>query len=333
MKPLKSFYKGKHILITGGLGFLGSTLAHALVKLNADVTIYDALLPEYGGNIFNVQDIKQKVKIIKKDIRDESSMQRAVENQDVIFNIAAQTSHVDSMKDPFLDLDINGRGQLVLLEACREINPRVKIIYAGSRAQYGAVDKLPVTEETPMVPIDIYGAHKILGEHYHFIYQRICGLRPVSLRLTNIYGPRHQMKHAKYGVQNYFLRLIIDNREVPIFGNGKQRRDFLYVEDAIEAFLQAGVSEKAVGQAFIISPNRPISLVDFVKEAIEIARSGSLVFREFTKERKQIETGDFFGDPRKFQSLTGWNPRVGLRDGLQQTIDFYRKHKHHYWTT
>lgn len=331
MSP-SSYFFGKRVLITGGLGFLGSSLAHALVDLDAKVMLYDALLPEYGGNLFNIETIKKRVTVIRADIRDHPAMEQAVADQDIIFNIAAQTSHVDSMRDPFLDLDVNGRGQLTILESCRKINPNVVVIYAGSRAQYGVVPCLPATEDTPMNPIDIYGAHKILGEHYHWIYQRISGMKVVSLRLTNIYGPRHQMKHAQYGVQNFFVRRILDNQSVPIFGDGTQLRDFLYVDDAVDAFLRAASTKEAYNEAFVISSGSPIALVDFVKQAIAKAQSGSIEFKEYTKERKMIESGDFYGDPGKFMRATLWKPRVSLEEGLKKTIQFYRTYRAHYWT-
>ncbi len=330
MNPTQ-FFPGKKILITGGLGFLGSNLAQALIEFKADVTLYDALLPGYGGNLFNIEEIRDRVHFITGDIRDREAIQKAVKEKDIIFNIAAQTSHVDSMKDPYLDLDINCRGQLTLLEACREVNPHVLVVYAGSRAQYGVPAALPVTEETPMEPIDIYGAHKIAGEHYHFIYRRICGLRAVSLRLTNIYGHRHQMQHTKYGVQNFFLRLIIDDEAVPIFGNGKQLRDFLHVDDATHAFLLSASIPEAEGNAFVISSNQGVSLVAFVQQAIEIAKSGRIEYKEYTEERRKIESGDYIGDYQKFHSISGWKPRTPLTEGLAKTITFYRQYKSHYW--
>ena len=287
------FYKDKKILITGGLGFLGSNLATSLVNLGAKVTLFDAMLPLYGGNFFNIEEIKNKVKVIITDIRDKDRIEEAVKEKDIILHIAAQTSHIDSMTDPLLDVDINCRGNIIFLEACRKFNPEVKIIYAGTRGQYGRVEYTPVDEKHPLNPTDIYGVNKTAGEQYHFIYARSYGLKVSSLRINNTYGPKHQMKHGRYGILNWFIRLAMDGETIKIFGEGNQLRDFNYVDDVTDAFLKAGASEVSNGKVYNLGSGNPVKFIDLVKKIIEIAGSGKLENVPWPKDRKDIETGDY----------------------------------------
>ncbi len=326
-----AFYAGKKVLIIGGLGFIGSNLAHALVQAGATLSIVDARLEDHGANDFNLSGIADQVSVTMADVRDRAAMTKAVSEQAVIFNIAGQTSHVDSMVEPWLDNDINTRGQLVLLEACRAVNSEVKVVYCGTRAQYGAPQYTPVDEHCPMLPIDIYGVDKLAGELYHFLYQKICGLRAVSLRVNNTYGPRHQMKHAKYGVQNYLLRLALEGKEISVFGDGNQQRDLNYVDDVVQAFLLAGEKEEAVGQAFNLGGQEPLTFVELVAKLIQYAGSGSYKHVPYPPDRAKIETGDFVADIRKAQKILGWEPKVSLDDGLKKTVEFYRQFKQHYF--
>jgi len=328
----EKFYKNKKVAITGGLGFLGSNLAHELVRLGAKVTIIDAMLPLYGGNLFNVHEIQDQVQIFYDDIRDEKAMQTHLKNQDMVFHIANQTSHVDSMTDPFLDVDINCRGNLVFLEACRTQNPDMKIVYIGSRAQYGSVTKTPVSEDAPIRPTDIYGVNKHAGELYHAVYHQAYGMRTTMLRLSNTYGPRHQMKHGKYGIQNWMIRLAIDNKKITIYGDGNQLRDFIYIDDTIGAMLLAGSREETNGQVYNVGSGKAISFRGMIEKIVEIAGSGEIVTTPWPNERKRIEVGDFVADITKIKNEIGWEPKVPLEEGLKKTIDFYRKHKEHYWS-
>lgn len=327
----ENFYRGKKVAITGGLGFLGSNLCIELVRLGANVTVIDAMLPLYGGNLFNIEPVKDSVIVNFADIRDEGAMRVLVKDQDVIFHIANQTSHVDSMLDPLMDVDINCRGNLVFLEACRRENPEVKIVYAGSRAQYGAPKTIPVSESHPMIPVDIYGANKIAGEHYHFIYHKAYGMHVTVLRLTNTYGPRHQMKHAKYGIFNWIIRLAIDDETISIYGNGEQLRDFNYVDDVVRAFLLVGSSRNTDGEVYNLGSGSPISFKEMVERVVKWAGSGRIAYVPWPEERKQIEVGDYVADYRKIESTLGWKPQVEIDEGIRRTIAFYKRYKKYYW--
>jgi len=325
------FYKDKKILITGGLGFLGSNLAIALVKLGAKVTLLDAMLPLYGGNYFNIEEIKDEVEVIIGDIRDGRVMESAVKEKELIFHIAAQTSHIDSMSDPFLDIDINCRGNIVLLEACRRFNPGIKIVYAGTRGQYGRIEYKPVDESHPLNPTDIYGVNKTAGEQYHFIYARSYGMRVCSLRINNTYGPRHQMKHGRYGILNWFIRIAMDGGVIKVFGEGNQLRDFNYVDDVTNAFLLAGAEERADGKIYNLGSGSPVKFIDLVKKIIEIAGSGKMENVPWPKDRKDIETGDYVASFEKIKNELGWQPGIFLDEGLKKTVEYYKKFKDKYW--
>src|SRR3954447_7743236 len=243
--PDSSRYGGSRALVTGGLGFIGSHLSKALVELGAQVTIVDSLIPEYGGNLYNVRDIADRVRINLSDIRDPWSIRARVPGQDYIFNLAGQVSHIDSMEDPETDLDINGKAQLSLLEACRRVNPEAGVVFAASRQQYGRPQFVPVTEEHPLVPVDVNGINLIAGEGYHLLYNDVYGIRAVSLRLTNTYGPHLLMKHGRQGFITTFIRLALEGKDISVFGDGSQLRDFTYVSDAVDAFLASAVPSDA----------------------------------------------------------------------------------------
>lgn len=325
-----SGYKGKRVLITGGLGFIGSSLAHELIRQSAHVTIYDNGLGA-NPNLVNIKDIKQKLVLVGGDIREPDKIAQAVANQEIIFNLAGLSSHVESNRDPFTDMDVNCRGQLVLLEAVRNLAPNARIVFAGSRAQYGKPDHLPVTEETPMRPVDMYGAHKLVGEHYHLLYHKHYGLQVTCLRKTNTFGPRHQMKHANFGVQNFFIRQALDNEPITIYDEGNQLRDYVYVNDVVHAYLLCGITSEADGKVYLLGSGNPIKLIDYARLVVKLAGSGSVTKVPFPKERKDIEIGDYFGDYSKIKRELGWEPQVSLEEGLRLTIDFYREHKKEYW--
>lgn len=331
MSAYREFYNGRKVLITGGLGFLGSNLAHALVDLGAQVLLVDPLLPLYGGNRYNIAPIADRVAVNIADIRDAAAMDELVRGQEVIFHIGNQTSHVDSMTDPFLDIDINCRGNMVLLEALRHHNRDAKIVYAGTRAQYGRLDYVPVDEQHPSNPVDIYGANKHAAEQYMFIYGRAYGMRATSLRINNTYGPRHQMKHGKYGILNWFIRLAMDSKTIQVYGDGQQLRDYNYVDDVTDAFLRVGATEKTDGQAYNLGSNEHIHFIDLVKMVLAAAESGGLEQIEWPEERKVIESGDYAANTAKIEADTGWQSTVKLREGLARTVAFYREHQQHYW--
>ncbi len=326
----RNFYRNKKIFITGGLGFIGSNLVISLVRLRANVKIVDALIPSYGGNLFNIELIKDKVEWVKGDIRDNKLMDQMVQGQDIIFNLAGTLSHIDSMTDPMTDLEINCRAQLSLLESVRKYNPKVRIVFAGTRNQYGKAKYLPVDENHPQEPTDINGINNIAGEKYHLMYTSVYGIPTISLRMTNTFGPRHQMRHPRQGVLNWFIRQALDGEVIKLFGNGKQIRDINYVDDVVEALLTSGASKTGWGQAYNLG-GTPASLEDFIKILIRAFGKGSYRKVAFPNERKSIEIGDYIADYRKMTETFGWKPKTTLSEGIKKTVEFYEKYKKHYW--
>lgn len=319
-----------NILITGGLGFIGSTLAIAEVKRGNRVTVVDALLPDYGGNRFNVRGIEKEIEIEIGDVRNKKLMEKLVKDKDVIYSLAGTLSHVDSMTDPFTDLEINCVSQLTLLEACRKLNPQVKLLFAGTRNQYGRAKYLPVDENHPMEPVDVNGINNVAAEWYYRLYHNIHGLWTCSLRLTNTFGPRHQMKHPRQGVLNWFIRQILDRKVIKLYGTGNQIRDINYVDDVIDAFILAANSSKAKGEVFNLGGDA-VSLIDFVKKSIKIAGNGKMSIVPFPPSRKAIEIGDYIADRSKIKKMLGWEPKTKVDKGVMKTIAYYRKYKKHYW--
>jgi UDP-glucose 4-epimerase len=328
-----NFYYERRVLITGGAGFIGSNLAHQLVALGADVSIIDSLIPDYGGNLFNLHDIKNQIKINISDVRDENAMHYLVQDRDVIFNLAGQVSHLDSMRDPYTDLEINCRSQLSLLEACRKHNNGVKVVFAGTRQVYGHVDQMPVTEDHLVRPVDVNGINKVAGEYYHLLYNDVFDIRACSLRLSNIYGPRQLIKHNRQGFIGWFIRLAVENQEIEIFGDGSQIRDLVYVDDAAEAFLLAGASDQCNGNVYNVGGSEPTQLNELVALLIKVAGQGRVTHVPWPTEKKSIDIGSFSTDSTKFQSTVGWTPRVSLEQGLQDTVAYYRRHLDRYLDT
>jgi UDP-glucose 4-epimerase len=322
----RDFYRGRRVMVTGGLGFIGSNLAHRLAGLGADVLLVDSLIPDYGGHLFNIAGIEPRVRVNVADIRQQSTMNYLVRDREVIFNLAGQVSHIDSMRDPYTDLEINCRSQLTLLEACRNNNPAAKVVYAGTRQVYGKPDHLPVDETHLVRPTDINGINKVAGEYYHLVYNNVFGVRACSLRLTNIYGPRQLVRHNRQGFIGWFVRLVVEDQEIQIFGDGLQLRDFVYVDDAADAFLRAGASDAVNGQVFNVGGAQPISHLELVTLLIETAGTGAYRLVEWPAEKKAIDIGSFYADSTRFRETTGWAPPTTLRDGLAQTIAYYRQH-------
>ena len=333
--PLPSFspYQGARALVTGGLGFIGSHLSKKLVELGADVTIVDSLIPEYGGNPYNIREFADRVHVNYSDIRDPWSIRHLVQGQDYIFNLAGQVSHIDSMQDPETDLDINCKSQLSLLEALRENNPEAKVVFAASRQQYGRPESLPVTEDHPLVPVDVNGINLVAGENYHLLYHDVYGIPATSLRLTNTYGPHLLMKHGRQGFITVFIRLALEGKPITVFGDGSQLRDFTFVSDAVDAFLAVGVTESTYGHALNVGGDEPVPLLEVARLCQELAAAGGTVETvPWPDERKKIDIGSIYVDHTRLTSRTGWEPTVSLRDGLVETIAFYRQHGEHYWT-
>jgi UDP-glucose 4-epimerase len=326
----REFYRGRRVLVSGGLGFIGSNVARQLVDLGADVVLVDAMIPDYGGNRFNIAGIENRVRVRIEDVRDESAMTDLVKDREVFFNLAGQVSHIDSMRDPYTDLEINCRAQLSMLEACRKFNQAVKVVFAGTRQVYGKPDRLPVDENHLVRPIDVNGVNKAAGEYYHLLYNNAFGVRACSLRLTNIYGPRQLIKHNRQGFIGWFIRLAIEDREIQVFGDGSQLRDFVFVDDAADAFLRAGASDACDGGVFNVGGSGPIAHRDLVELLIDVAGTGRVRYVPWPADKKQIDIGSFYADSTKFTRTTGWTPSVSLREGLSRTIDFYRANLPHY---
>jgi len=325
----RDFYRGRKVLVTGGLGFIGSNLCRSLADLGARVLAVDSLLPDYGGNLFNLAGYEDRVQVNIADVRGHG-MGYLVRGQEVLFNLAGQVSHIDSMTDPFTDLEINCRSQLWILEALRQNNPEARVVYAGTRQVYGKPTRLPVDESHPLNPTDVNGINKISGELYHLVYHSVYGIRACSLRLTNTYGPRQLIRHSRQGFIAWFIRKAVLGEEIQIYGDGSQKRDFDYVDDVVDAFLRAGASDQAPGQVFNLGGETAISLLDLAKMLIDIAGAGSYTLVPFPEDRKRIDIGDFEADASKIRAALGWQPRVGLREGLQRTVDYYRQHKERY---
>ncbi len=323
---------GKNILVTGGLGFIGSNLAHRLVSLGANVTLVDSMVPAYGGNPFNIHGIEDRVTVNIADVRDEYSMAYLVQGRDYIFNLAGQVSHIDSVEDPYTDLEINVRSQVSILEACRKKNRAVKIVYTSTRQLYGKPDYLPVDEKHLAHPIDTNGINKLAGELYHILYYNVYDIRAASLRLTNTYGPRQLVKHSRQGFIAWFVRQIVEGKEIQLFGGGGQIRDFNHVDDVVDALLLASVSDAANGEIFNLG-GEPVSLKSLVELMIEINGGGSYRPVPFPPDKKRIDIGDFYGDFTKITNVLGWKPKTPLRDGMLDTINYYRENLPKYLDT
>lgn len=332
MKPaprLAKAFKGKRVLITGGLGFIGSNLTRALVKLGAKVTILDSLIPEYGGSRRNLRGLERKVSLNLSDVRDRHSLPEYLRGQHYLFNLAGQTSHMDSMSDPETDLEINCRAQLTLLEACRKHNTGLRIVFASTRQIYGRPDYLPVDEKHPLRPVDVNGINKLAGEEYHILYSQVHGIRSTVLRLTNTIGPRMRIKDARQTFVGVWIRDILQGKPIEVWG-GDQRRDFTYVDDAVEALLMSASMPEAVGGIFNLGGVGQISLRELATTLVEVAGQGTFQIREFPADRKKIDIGDFYSDCRLIDRALGWKPRTSIKQALTKTIAYYRKELPYY---
>jgi UDP-glucose 4-epimerase len=332
MKPRPLFlraFKGRNVLITGGLGFIGSNLARRLVLLGAKVTLLDSLIPEYGGSRRNVRGIERKVSINLSDVRDRHSLPEFLRGQHFLFNLAGQTSHMDSMSDPETDLEINCRAQLTLLEACRKHNPKLRVVFASTRQIYGRPDYLPVDEKHPLRPVDVNGINKLAGEEYHLLYSEIHEVPSTVLRLTNTIGPRMRVKDARQTFVGVWIRQILEGKPIEVWG-GTQLRDFTYVDDAVEAFLIAATHPQAVGRVFNLGGVGRVSLRELAAMLVEVAGQSSYRVREFPADRRKIDIGDYYSDGSLIEQKLGWKPRTTIRRALEKTVAYYRRELPHY---
>lgn len=324
-------YSEKKVLITGGLGFIGSNLARALLKQGAKVTLVDSLIPQYGGNLFNVNDIKDRCNINVCDVRDIHAMEYLLKDKEYLFNLAGQTSHIDSMADPYTDLEINASAQLSILEACRKVNPTIKIVFASTRQLYGKPEYLPVDEKHPIHPVDVNGINKLAGEWYHLLYNNVYGIHACALRLTNTYGPGMRVKDARQTFLGIWVRLLIEDSPIKVFGDGLQLRDFNYVDDCVEALLLAGINDKSNGKIYNLGSAEVIGLKDLASLMIEVNKNGSYEIIPFPADRKAIDIGDYYSEFSKISTDLGWLPKTDLRTGLAKTLKYYKQHRAHYW--
>ena len=327
---MRAFYAERRVLITGGLGFIGSNLAIALAQAGARVTILDSLIPQFGGDPYNVAPVADRVRVNVSDMRDCDSLRVLVRGQDFVFHLAGQVSHGDSMRDPELDLGVNCVSTINLVEACRHHNPGAVLVYTSTRQVYGRPLRLPVDEDHPTVPVDVNGINKLAAEYYHLLYHRTYDLRSVVLRLTNTYGPRQQIRNDRQAFAGIFLRLALQGQKIQLYGTGEQRRDFNYVDDVVDALLLAGQTPACHGKVFNLGADRHYSLPEFVTILQELCGvRWELV--PFPADRKLIDIGDYYGDDRRFRAATGWAPQVDLREGLARSLEFFRREREHYW--
>ncbi|HEY0965797.1 MAG TPA: NAD-dependent epimerase/dehydratase family protein [Opitutaceae bacterium] len=321
------FHRRK-VLVTGGLGFIGSNLVRSLVKSGADVTVVDSMIPEYGGNHRNLAGLEGRVRINISDVRDRHSLPHFVRDQDFLFNLAGQTSHMDSMTDPETDLEINARAQLSILEACRKHNPSIRVVFASTRQLYGRPDYLPVDEKHPLRPADVNGINKLAGEGYHLLYHQVYGIRSTVLRLTNTIGPRMRIKDARQTFVGVWIRQLLAGMPFEVWG-GAQLRDFTYVDDAVEAFRMAALRSEAEGRVFNVGGTPPVSLRALAETLVEVG-GGKFISRRFPDDRKKIDIGDFYADDRLIRDTLGWQPLTSLRQALARTLAYYRKEGAYY---
>lgn len=319
-------FHDKQVLITGGCGFIGSMLARRLLQLGARVTLVDSLIPLYGGNLANIADIRDRVWLNISDVRDPHAMSQLIRGQDYLFNLAGQTSHVDSMTDPFTDLDINATAQLSILEAVRKYNPGIRIVFASTRQLYGKPQYLPVDEKHPIVPVDVNGIHKLAGEGYHMLYHKVYGIASTCLRLTNTYGPGMRVKDARQTFLGIWVKLLLTGQPIKVFGDGEQLRDFNYVDDVVDGLLLAATRDAAVGEVMNLGSSEVVGLRRLAEQLVAVQGGGQWELVPFPPERKAIDIGDYYGDWSRAQQLLGWSPKIGLDEGLRRTLDYYRVH-------
>lgn len=331
IKPA-DFYRDKKVMITGGLGMIGSTIARKLVTWCKEITLVDACIEPYGANLFNISDISESVNVNICDIRDREAMKILVRNKDIIFNLAGQVSHNDSMDNPYLDADINYIGHLNVLESVRRHNRDAIVLHAGSRLQYGRIERNPVDESHPVRPRTPYALNKTAAENTYLFYHKVHGVRTVSFRIANPYGPRSQMLHSKYSMVNWFIRLAMRNGTITVFGDGEQIRDYIFVDDLADAFVLSAATPECYGEVFNAGSGTGTSFREMVMEVVNIVGSGTVAFVPWPEHYINVETGDYVTDIRKIRKATGWQPETSLAAGIRRTFEYYVKYGQHYWT-
>lgn len=325
-----NYFAGKKVLITGGAGFLGSSLAKALVPLGAEVTILDAMFPLYGGNLFNLEPIRESIQFIEGDIRDQKLMDTVVADKDIIYNFAAQVSYLDSKEKPFEDLDFNGKGHLTVLEAARQFAPHARILFSSSRMVYGKILTIPVSETHPTEPLSLYGIHKLLAEKYYKYYAHTFGMDTLSIRIPNPYGPGQQMKHNKYSIVGWFVRQAMENKSITVFGDGSQERDYLYIDDIVDAFIELTLHGET-GEVYNIGTQERVTFGGMVDAVLEAVGSGSKVNIPWPEHYEKNETGNYVADTSKIEKITSWKPSISLKEGIQRMVAYYKENKEKYW--
>lgn len=323
--------KNKKVLITGGLGMIGSTLANKLVTLGAEVTLLDSLIKPYGANFFNVKDINQLIKINISDIRDKESVKVLVQDKDIIINLAGQVSHNDSLNNPYLDADINYIGHLNVLEAVKNYNPTAKILYSGSRLQFGKIISNPVAEDHPLNPLTPYAVNKTAAENLYLYYNRVFNIPIVLFRIANPYGPRCQMQHSKYAIINWFIRNAMEDKEITIFGDGSQIRDYIFVDDLAEAFILASVDDNIKSEIFNIGSGTGTSFKDMVQLVVEVVGKGKIKYQPWPQDYLNVETGDYITNISKITRMLNWVPKTSLKKGIEETVSYYQQFRNYYW--
>ncbi len=326
-------YQSKRVLITGGIGFIGSNLARRLADCGAQITLVDSLIPQYGGNFFNIEDLLDRVSVNVCDVRDRYAMSYLVQDKDYLFNLAGQTSHIDSMTDPYSDLEINATAQLSILEACKTANKEIKLIFASTRQLYGRPDYLPVDEKHPVRPVDVNGINKLAGEWYHLLYNNVYGIRACALRLTNTYGPGMRVKDARQTFLGIWVRQLLERKSIKVFGTGEQLRDFNYVDDVVDALLMAGENAVADGKIYNLGSAEVVSLKTLADTLVGMGDGNGYELVSFPPDRKAIDIGDYYSDFSLISQELGWSPRTTLAEGLRRTVEFYRVNHSYYWDT
>jgi UDP-glucose 4-epimerase len=295
------------------------------------VTVLDNLAEEQGGNRFNISGIESEVDVRIEDIRNEKAVAEAVRGQDFVFNMAAHVSHLESLNAPFHDLDVNVRGTLIVLEAIRQHAPSARVVYSGTRSEYGLIESTPVSEQHPLRPTEVNSANKAVGDLYHFAYHVAHGLHTVSLRLTNTYGPRMLTAHWRQGFINWFVRLAVEGGTFRLYGDGSQVRDLVYVDDVVRALLLAATTDAAAGQAINVGSGRPVSLKEIATTLIELTGKGNIEYVPFPDEARRIEIGDYVADTTKIAAMLDWKPAIPLREGLERSVRYFSQYHEHYW--
>lgn len=328
---MESKIKNKKVLITGGLGMIGSTIANKLVKYGANVTVVDSMIKPYGANFFNIKEVESQIKINISDIRDKESIKILVEDKDVVINLAGQVSHNDSLQNPYLDTDINYLGHLNVLEALKNYNPEAKVLYSGSRLQFGKIISNPVAEEHPLNPLTPYAVNKTAAENLYLYYNRVFNISVVLFRIANPYGPRCQMQHSKYAIINWFIRNAMEDKNITIFGDGTQIRDYIFVDDLADAFILAAFTDNVRSEIFNIGSGIGSTFKEMVESVVNLAGKGRVVYQPWPQDYLNVETGDYITDITKITTMLNWKPKIDLTEGIQKTIEYYQKYHSYYW--